>query len=79
MEPASTIIAKLGGNAVVAEITGVHPTRVANWKRAKSTGGTGGTIPFRHVPKLLDAAQRKSIPLTAGDFLPASELSRVAS
>ncbi|WP_408636239.1 carph-isopro domain-containing protein [Pelagibacterium flavum] len=71
MEPASTIITKLGGPNAVAEITGVHRTRVSNWKRSKAVGGTGGTIPFNHVPKLLDAARERGIPLSADDFLPA--------
>lgn len=70
MEPAANIIAKLGGDTAVAAITGVHRTRVANWKRAKDAGGTGGSIPFRHVPALLKAAQARDISLTAADFLP---------
>jgi hypothetical protein len=78
MEPAASIIAKLGGDTAVAAITGVHRTRVANWKRAKESGGTGGMIPFRHVPKLRDAAQRSDIALTAGDFLPAPAMERAS-
>jgi len=71
MEPASSIIAKLGGPNRVAEITHVHRTRVSNWKRAKDAGGTGGLIPFKHVPALLDAARDLGIRLSADDFLPA--------
>lgn len=78
MEPASSIISKLGGDTAVAAITGVHRTRVANWKRSKDSGGTGGTIPFRHVPKLLEAAQRADIALTAGDFLPTADMARAS-
>lgn len=73
MEPAASIIDKLGGDTAVAAIAGVHRTRVANWKRGKDVGGTGGTIPFRHVPALLKAAQDKDIPLSADDFLPPTE------
>jgi hypothetical protein len=71
MEPAASIIAKLGGDTAVASITGVHRTRVANWKRAKDVGGTGGSIPFRHAEALIDAAKAKGISLKADDFLPA--------
>lgn len=74
MEPAASIIKSLGGDTVVASITGVHRTRVANWKRAKESGGTGGAIPFRHVPALLKAAQDKGLPLSADDFLPTSRV-----
>lgn len=71
MEPAASIIGKLGGDTVVASIAGVHRTRVANWKRPKEAGGTGGTIPFGHVPALLAAAKDRGIELSADDFLPA--------
>jgi hypothetical protein len=75
MEPAQTIISKLGGDTVVAGIAGVHRTRVANWKRPKQSGGTGGVIPFKHVPALIAAAEEKGLKLDANDFLP----ERVAS
>lgn len=73
MEPASKIIKKLGGPSKVALITGVHRTRVSNWKRGKEVGGTGGVIPFKHVPKLLEAAVEMGEPLSADDFLPVKE------
>lgn len=70
MEPAASIIKTLGGDTVVASITGVHRTRVANWKRPKDAGGTGGAIPFRHVPALIEAARSQGITLSADSFLP---------
>lgn len=73
MEPANTIITKLGGPNKVAEIAGVHRTRVSNWKRAKEDGGTGGMIPFKHVPALIAAGHRIGVQLSADDFLPARE------
>jgi len=72
MEPAATIITLLGGDTAVAAITGVHRTRVANWKRKRDVGGTGGVIPFRHVPALIKAARDQGKPLSADDFLPTS-------
>lgn len=70
MEPATKIIASLGGTSAVAEIAGVHRTRVSNWKRPKGSGGTGGVIPFKHVPALIAAAREKGVDLSADDFLP---------
>lgn len=70
MEPAHSIISKLGGDTAVASIAGVHRTRVANWKRPKASGGTGGAIPFKHVPALIAAAAERGIQLDANDFLP---------
>ncbi len=70
MEPAHTIIRRLGGPNKVAAIAGVHRTRVSNWKRSKDDGGTGGMIPFKHVPALLAAAREQGVELNAEDFLP---------
>lgn len=72
MEPANTIIAKLGGPTKVSQITGVHRTRVSNWKRPREAGGTGGMIPMPHIPVLLRAAQASGIKMSADDFLPRS-------
>ncbi|WP_291669188.1 hypothetical protein [Bosea sp. (in: a-proteobacteria)] len=73
MEPASSIIDRLGGVARVAEIVGVHRVRVSNWKRPKSAGGTGGRVPQSHHVKLLAAAERLGVALSAADFLVTSE------
>lgn len=70
MKPAQTIIKRLGGPSKVAEIVNVHRTRVSNWKRPKSLGGTGGLIPQSHHPVLLRYAAEHSIDLKAEDFLP---------
>lgn len=72
MEPAASIISKLGGDTEVAKIVGVHRTRVANWKRPKTAGGTNGIIPFKHVPALIAAAKASGENLSADDFLPAA-------
>lgn len=72
MEPAASIITKLGGDTKVSEIVGVHRTRVANWKRPKKSGGTNGIIPFKHVPALIAAARASGEDLSADDFLPAA-------
>lgn len=73
MEPAQTIIEKLGGPGVVAGIVGVHRTRVSNWKRPRESGGTNGLIPQGYHRVLLDHAVENSIPLNAEDFLPPRE------
>jgi hypothetical protein len=70
MEPARTIISKLGGATAVAAIAGVHRTRVYLWMRGKEVGGTGGLIPQWHIPKLMAAAQANGVTLTGDDFLP---------
>lgn len=73
MEPASTIIKKLGGEAVVSKITETAYTAPYRWQQPRDKGGTGGLIPQRHHPKLLSYAQDKLIDLKAADFLPVQE------
>jgi hypothetical protein len=73
MEPAKTIIKRLGGEAKVAEITGTAFTAPYRWQHPREKGGTGGTIPQRHFRALLDYAQANEIPLTAADLLATSE------
>lgn len=70
LEPAASIIERLGGVEEVARITGVHLTRVYGWKRPKGPGGTGGLIPFKRALMLLGAARDRGIQLTANDFMP---------
>lgn len=73
MEPAKHIIYALGGPSEVSRIVAVHRTRVSNWMRRKEDGGSGGIIPFKHVPALIAAAKQKGVELSADDFLPVQE------
>lgn len=73
MEPARSIIAKLGGPSAIAEAVGIHRTRVSNWQRPRTKGGTNGLIPQRHHLALIDFAAVKGVELTADDFLPHRE------
>lgn len=73
MEPASTIIQKLGGESVVAEITRTASTAPYRWQYSREKGGTGGVIPQRYHRTLLSFARDNDIPLSAEEFLPAIE------
>ena len=77
MDPATTIIRKLGGEAKVAEITGLAFTAPYRWQHEKAKGGTGGLIPQNHHRVLLDYARAHGIALAAEEFLspPAAVLS----
>lgn len=70
LEPASSIIARFGGNAAVQSITGVSRTRVYRWTQSREAGGTGGMIPTDSAIKLLRHAREHGVPITADDFLP---------
>lgn len=80
MEPARSIIDKLGGPTAIAAAIAVHRTRVSNWARPKAKGGTGGVIPHWHVAKLLALARQLGVALSEADFAPvAQENQRQAS
>ena len=74
MEPAHTIIKKLGGEAVVAKVTGTAFTAPYRWQHSRSKGGCDGRIPQKHVPLLLAYAREQGIELTAEEFLAPSRL-----
>ncbi|CDO48028.1 hypothetical protein [Bartonella tribocorum] len=62
------IINLLGGVRKVSQLLGVHRTRVYVWLRPVSKGGTGGRIPIKHIPILLNEAKRIGAPIKAEDF-----------
>lgn len=53
----------------MAQIVGVHRTRVYTWLRPKTKGGAGGRIPQDHHLTLLSAANERGIPLTASELI----------
>ncbi|KQO88923.1 hypothetical protein ASF33_20155 [Methylobacterium sp. Leaf92] len=69
---AASIIAKCNGHAVVAEICGVHVTRVYRWTYPVEKGGSGGVIPTRHQALLLKGARERGIDLRPEDFFDAA-------
>jgi hypothetical protein len=79
MEPAATIIARLGGEKIVSEIAGRAYTAPYRWQHPVEKGGTGGLIPQRLHTKLLDYARANDIPLSASDFLPVHDETSAAS
>lgn len=68
LEPAATVVFRLGGVAAVADATGVHWSRVYSWMSPKAIGGTGGLIPHRHHAKLLAYARKHKKRLRPQDF-----------
>lgn len=56
LEPAKSVIEKLGGPEAVSRLTGRHISRVYRWMYPKDRGGTGGVIPHDEARKLLSLA-----------------------
>lgn len=56
------IIAKFGGLTRLARALNMkHPTTAQGWKDR-------GTIPARHIPRIIEAARSQNIELTLSDF-----------
>jgi hypothetical protein len=69
LNPAKSVIDKVGGYAAAARITGKHITRVYRWTYPTSRGGTGGVVPHADAMLLLNHARSAGIALGADDFL----------
>jgi hypothetical protein len=78
-DPAQHIIKQFGGLSAVSKIVGITPGQVQRWRMSKAKGGTGGTVPFKHVPALIKAAPRHGFRLKADDFLPAPSSERATA
>lgn len=73
LEPAASIVDRLGGFSAVAKLCNLHFTQVWRWTQPRSKKGTGGTIPQRHHLLLLAVAKKAGTPLAAADFLPLAD------
>lgn len=70
LDPASTVIDKVGGAAVAAEICGVYITTVYRWRYRREDGGTGGIIPAEHQAALMRWSLDHGGKLKPQDFFP---------
>lgn len=70
LEPAKTVIAKLGGPEAAAKLTGRSLARVYRWMYPPERGGTGGAIPHDVARTILEKAPGV---VTPSDFFPSSE------
>lgn len=68
-EPAKTIIALLGGVTAVSRGVDTSHVTVQRWRFPIERGGTGGFIPRKHHPALMEMAREKGIDLPAAAFV----------
>lgn len=73
MNPAQKIIDKCGGVTAVAEMVGVHVSRVHRWTYPRERGGTDGLIPTKQQQILLEAARAVGVDLQPADFFDAPD------
>jgi len=68
MEPATTIVHKLGGPTKVARALNMHRTAIYHWMRPLGRG-TGGVIPHKYMGRLIQHAREQGIKLKPADFV----------
>lgn len=68
LDPAASIIRRLGGVDIVARERKVDRTRVFRWMYPVERGGTGGVIPPRHIIPLMEFAEKRGKRLRRADF-----------
>lgn len=71
---AKKVIEICGGPQAVAEMVGVHVSRVYRWTYDRSRGGTGGRIPAARQQQLLREARRRRIHLRPEHFFDLDDL-----
>jgi hypothetical protein len=69
LDPAKSVIDKIGGVETAAAVTGKHISRIYRWMYSTARGGTGGFVPHADAVKLLDHAKQNDLPLAAEDFI----------
>lgn len=73
LEPAATVVRKLGGPPVAAQICGVRVSSVYRWlwpltPTSGDMRGSGGMIPARHQIAILEWSKRNGNPVRPEDF-----------
>jgi sugar phosphate isomerase/epimerase len=71
MTVAETMIEAFGGREELAAALGVNIVQVYRWTYPKDKKGTGGAIPARHFPKLLELAKKRGIEVDPADLIKA--------
>jgi hypothetical protein len=69
MEPAATIVHKLGGPTKVARLLNLHRSAVYHWTWPRARGGSDGIIPHKYMSPLVHHARAHGIKLKPGDFV----------
>jgi hypothetical protein len=68
IEPAYTVLERLGGKSTVAAELNVAPSTLSRWCQPVPAG-TGGVIPQRHWPALLAFAKKQGLSLDLSDLV----------
>lgn len=65
---AARIIEKFGGPPRLAELLKTHRSNICRWTYPPSRGGTGGYVPTKRVPQIMEMAEMLGIEITHEDW-----------
>ena len=68
LEPAYTVIEKLGGKSAVAAELDLDKSTLSRWCKP-APGGTGGLIPQRYWPQLIAMARKQSVTINVMELV----------
>jgi hypothetical protein len=69
LSPAKEVVEKLGGVRATARVLQLNPSAVSRWMMSPKKRGTGGHIPQRHWPAILEYAKKERIKLRLDDLV----------
>lgn len=69
LSPAEYVIKAFGGVRATARAIGRDKSSVSVWRRSKDKKGTGGLIPHKAQPLILEAAKERGIDVTPNDLI----------
>lgn len=69
LTPAEYVIQTFGGVRATARAIGRDKSSVSVWRRAKTRKGTGGLIPHKAQPLILQAAKERGLDITPTDLI----------
>lgn len=67
--PADRVIEAFGGIRPLARAISRNPSSVLRWRRPKSEGGTGGSVPTAMQGRVLAVARARGIALEVADVV----------
>lgn len=67
LEPAYTVIERLGGKSAVADALKLDKSTLSRWCKS-GPGGTGGVIPQRYWPALIKMARRHGVDISVQEL-----------
>jgi hypothetical protein len=68
LDPAYSVISKIGGYRPTARMLGISPSAVFRWTLSANLQGGGGAIPQKHWQSIIDHAKQNKLDISVLDL-----------